>query len=605
LRADRRDLRFLSPGNETRLVFPDRPSEDLSSNYLGAQRIVDSAILLCALRALCGEFFLRIFACFASLAVNLFSPKPHKDDLLQRNATGKKFHGIMRRDAIFSMTTSETTGKLSRPTVALFFAGALIFLYLRNFLLPATPFLATGDQMLFFVRGVRVLHGQMPYRDFFELVTPGTDLFYAAIFRLTGVHLWVIQALGVVMGLAFCWMMAGISSRLFRGITILLPVLLFLVFDYASALDLTHHWYSTFFALATICALMEGKSLNRIAAAGVLCAVATLFTQTQGGLLFFALVIYVIWLYRRDGIWKPLAALVLPYALIVGCVLGYYAYRSGIHLLFFDLITFPLKYLSSGDVNSPRTYLRQLPPVHGAGDILRLIPFLFIYLLVPYVYIVGAIQLWRERKNLPASEKQLLVLLHLAGFALFLSVASGPRFFRLCTVAPPAILICVWMAARWKATRMLLWAVAALFAVLLPVYRQHQWHAIVPLPVGKTAFIDPLKYQEFRWLAQQTHPSEPFFNDADLGFYLMLENPAPVDFINMDDSTRPEWVAASVHALEQHPPRFVILYSEDSSILKHNDHSGPLRQYVHDHYRLAQTFPLGNDTFAEEVWERK
>lgn len=505
----------------------------------------------------------------------------------------------------FSMTISETTGKLSRPIVALFFAGALIFLYLRNFLLPATPFFAVGDQMLFFVRAVRILHGQTPYRDFFELVTPGTDLFYAAIFRFTGVHLWVMQALGVVMGLAGCWMMAAISSRLFRGITILLPVLLFLVFDYASALDLTHHWYSTFFALATICVLIEGKSLNRIAVSGVLCAVATLFTQTQGGLLFFALAIYVLWLYRRDGIWKPLAALALPYALIVGCVLGYYAYQSGLHLLFFDLITFPLKFMSSGDVNSPRTYLHQLPPVHGAGDIVRLIPFLFIYLLVPYVYLVGAIQLWHERKTLPASEKQLLILLHVVGFALFLAVASGPRFFRLCTVAPPAILISVWMVGRWKAARVLLWGAAAFFAILLPAYRQHQLHAIVQLPVGKTAFVDPLKYQEFRWFAQQTHPSELFFNDANLGFYLRLENPAPVDFVNMDDSTRPEWVAASIHALEQQPPRFVVLYAENSSIPKHNDHSGPLRQYVHDHYRLAQTFPLENHTFAEEVWERK
>jgi hypothetical protein len=31
------------------------------------------------------------------------------------------------------------------------------------------------------------------YRDFFELVTPGTDLLYAAGFKILGVHAWILQ----------------------------------------------------------------------------------------------------------------------------------------------------------------------------------------------------------------------------------------------------------------------------------------------------------------------------------------------------------------------------------------------------------------------------
>jgi hypothetical protein len=85
--------------------------------------------------------------------------------------------------------------------------------------------------------------------------------------------------------------MTGIAIRILRGALVLLPALLFLVFDFSSGLDLTHHWYSTLAALAAVGVLMGGVRLQRIVAAGALCAVATLFTQTQGGLTFLALVV--------------------------------------------------------------------------------------------------------------------------------------------------------------------------------------------------------------------------------------------------------------------------------------------------------------------------
>jgi hypothetical protein len=83
---------------------------------------------------------------------------------------------------------------LSRFTFAASFVSALIFLYLRTFVFPATPLVAGGDQVLFFVRGLRMTHGQVLYRDFFEVVTPGTDLLYAATFRIFGVHAWIMPA---------------------------------------------------------------------------------------------------------------------------------------------------------------------------------------------------------------------------------------------------------------------------------------------------------------------------------------------------------------------------------------------------------------------------
>jgi hypothetical protein len=498
---------------------------------------------------------------------------------------------------------------LSRPTLALSFAAALIFLYLRTFRLPATPFVGIGDQILFFARAGRMVHGQVLYRDFFELVPPGTDVLYAAAFRVFGIHAWVIQACAIVLGLALCWVITSIADRLFRGTLVLLPALLFLVFDFSSGLDLTHHWYSTLAALAAVGVLMGGVSLRRIVVAGALCAVATLFTQTKGGLTFLALTLYLLWRKRCDqesSLLKQVAALALPFAILLCCGLGYYVHKADFRTIFFDLLVFPPRFLS-GEVNSPRTYLKQLPPVHHPADLVHLIPFVFIYALVPYTYLVGFYQLWRKRDVLPVALRQQLLLLHLAGVGLFLAVVSGPRFFRLCTVAPPAILICVWLVSQpgpsLRRTRLVLWVVAAGFALLLPFNRQTQWHATLNLPIGRTAFTDPLVFHEFQWLAERTQPSEPFFNSPALALYLGLDNPTASEFVNSDDFTRPEQVAAIVQSLQRRPPHFIVTYPETTHSSDVHDHSAPFRRYIHENYHLAQTFYLNQNGRYEELWE--
>jgi hypothetical protein len=495
---------------------------------------------------------------------------------------------------------------LSRSMLALFFAGAFLFLYLRTFLLPATPFVALDDQVLFFARAVRMIHGQVLYRDFFELVPPATDLLYASTFRIFGIHAWIMQAWCIALGLALSAVITLIARRILSGPLILLPALLFLVFDFNSALDATHHWYSTLAALAAAGVLMGSLSQFRIFAAGSLCALATLFTQTQGILTLIALVIYLLWR-KRSGIVKELVTLLLPFFLIVSCVLGYYVHKAGFRTIFFDLVVFPVKFLSSGEVNSPRTYLRQLPAVHALSDIIPFIPFVFIYALVPYIYLFGLYQLWRQRALLSTSIRQHLVLLHLFGLALFLAVASGPRFFRLATVAPPALLICTWILSRqgrsYRLARVVLSIIAVAFAILLPVHRQTQWHGILNLPIGRSAFVDKWEFHEFDWLVQQTHSSEPFFNQPALALYLALDNPTASEFINYDEYTRPDQVAAVLRSLPQRPPHFIMLFSEPPGFSSIHDHSGPFLNYVHDNYHLRQTFPLNPNPRYEELWE--
>jgi len=145
---------------------------------------------------------------------------------------------------------------------------------------------------------------------------------------------------------------------------------------------------------------------------------------------------------------------------------------------------------------------------------------------------------------------------------------------------------------------------AAVLALLLPFRRQTQWHATLNLPIGQTAFSDSLVFHEFQWLTQRTHPSELFFNNSTLCLYLSLDNPTASEFVNYDDSTRPEQIAAVIQSLQRHSPHFIVLLPESANFSNVHDHAAPFRQYIHDNYHLTQIFYLnGTSRYEEQLWE--
>jgi len=505
---------------------------------------------------------------------------------------------------------------LSRRASVFSFAGAVVFLYLRTFLLPKTPFAALDDQTLFFARAGHMVQGQVPYRDFFEIVTPGTDLLYYAAFRLMGVHAWIMPAWAIAVGLAFYATLTSIAKKVLRGPSVWLPAWLFLVFDFTISLDLTHQWFSTLAALAAAAVLMSGLTPRRILGSSLLCATAVLFTQTKGVLVFFAIAFHLVLVHRSKarstGLRMHLAILTLPFLLTIICVLGYYIHRGGLHAVFFDLILYPLKFMPLSDVNRPQTYFQQFSQflhVQGPAQIVSLLPVLFVYALVPYIYGVGMYELRRVCETSSTRLRQNVVLLHLVGIALFLAIAHGPRLFRLSTVAPPAILIFVWLLSLKGRTRRfvrtLAWVLTVSYALLLLIHRQTQWHATLDLPIGRTAFSDEEQFREFQWVAQRTRRSDALFNHSGLDLYLSLENPAGTESVSNDATTTPEQIAALVHALQRKPPAYIVLSPRISMFDQSEDHAGPFREYVYENYSFAARFPLEHGRYEQELWEHK
>jgi hypothetical protein len=492
-----------------------------------------------------------------------------------------------------------------RVLFLLFLLSAAAFLYLRTFLLPATPFVASGDEIHYFLHAVRMLHGELPYRDFFTFVFPGTDLLYAGVFRIFGVHQWVAQGLILVLGLLLTCAVIWVSSGILSGRLVLLPALLFLVFDFTGALDATHHWWSTLCVLGATGLLLGERDRRRIVASGALCGVATLFTQTEGGLSLIAIMLYLVLTRPKhepgSAVLHETALLVTPFLIVVGGVIGYYAGQVGLRTILYWTIYFPLTYFSTIPAHTPRAYFLQMPRLHRPSDLFSSLPYLIIHLVVPLSYIFCLVRLIRSRTEMEPLLWRKVLLITLTGIATFGSVMNAPTFLRLCVVAPPALVLTVWYLSsastldRW--VRGGLWAAGTISLLYLPISRQMHEQACVDMPTGRAAFTNPRQYDKVRWFAERTHPGESFFNEPFVAFALSLNSPGPIDYVIPSEFTRPEQVDALLKSMTAHQTRFIYLYPDLYGPIQAGDNLGPLREYVANNYHLA------NADSAGQTWE--
>jgi hypothetical protein len=169
---------------------------------------------------------------------------------------------------------------------------------------------------------------------------PGSDLLYAAVFGLLGVHAWLAQAFVIFLGVTIAGLLVWMSSYILKGPVLFLPALLFLVLDFDITKEATHHWYCTLLVLAAVGILLGGRTVGRVVSAGILCGLGALFTQSQGLLILIAIAAYLVW--TRDPksrVRSQLLPLLLPFAIIVGSVLAYFTWRASFASLYFALVT--------------------------------------------------------------------------------------------------------------------------------------------------------------------------------------------------------------------------------------------------------------------------
>jgi hypothetical protein len=494
---------------------------------------------------------------------------------------------------------------------------AFLVCYFRSFIFPAVPVVLWGDQVGFFADGSRIVSGQLPYRDYFQIVPPGTDLTYALLVKCFGWSGWIPNLAMVFLAAAMAWLIVSIAQRLMVGPDSLLPALLFTGFVLYGGLDPTHHWFSTIAVMAAMLVLSDGINFSRVVAAGALCGVAACYTQTKGAAAVGAFLTYLVWKTWRDaGAAAPVNAdaragecgrkcLVLCSA-AAGVFFGANAYfirTAGLKQWLYCTIVYPLRYYPAPTINNWRVLLYDFRGHGGAG---RWITYPFMYATVPLVYLVFLLTMrrqWKNGQNVPWNQ---LLLLTLTGLGMFLAVASAPSMKRISTVSAPAMILLVWLVNRLGRSRArvktLLLIAALALAVVPALHTQFRWRVYLNLPAGRMALVDPILYEEYVWMLAHTHPGEFFFGMPPFYTPFHLRNPAATESIDPTEYTRPEQVAALVRALESNPVPVLIL--RQSAELLHparasSDHLDPFRAYLLKNYHLTRTFQNGDD-----VWQK-
>jgi hypothetical protein len=476
---------------------------------------------------------------------------------------------------------------------------AAVFLYLDLFALNGTPIAGVDlDQSFYLHNATRMLSGQRIYRDFFQFTTPGTESIYFLLFKLLGVHAWIPNATVAALGMGLFSLAIYISKRISTGTSIYLSAFLFLVLSFYPSMDGSHHWFSMMAVMAAVALIIEKRSLGRLAGAGVLCAIASFFTQTRGVGVVFAIGLYLWWEHRNrpkdfPPLWKFEAVLGFSFICATFAVNLYFAMAAGLRQYLWSIVLFPLKYYSA-DSELNRFHLSMLNPprweqFHYAPD-----PgWLFVHLLIPFVYLPFFVLSFRKRKSDSVLPFERLLLVSLVGFFIFLGVASAPTEWRMCIVAMPGIILLAWYlsmpghlrtVARWG-----FWSAAVSAAVLILWRQQIRPREILKTPVGMAVFFDDAAYQRTRWVAANTHPDEPFFDCSGQAYFLLgLRSPAKVSFVTDSDYMRPSQVQDLVASLEREQVRVILWCPELNLPIRSDDHLALLRDYLQSHYHPVE-----------------
>jgi len=355
-----------------------------------------------------------------------------------------------------SITTPEKSGA-EWGIALLVFAGSC--LYLRLFYNYTALF---GDEGILLEGGQRILGGQVLYRDFFSLVTPGSYYWMALLFRIFGNSILVARGTLLVYGGLFSVLAYLISRRVcHRGVALLgayVTTIACLPYWFVAV----HNWDSTLLAfLALYCGVraLESRHSGWAAATGSFAALTGLFEQSKGAGLVVGMALglaLIAWSRNRDRLnRRGLAALLVGFAWPIAVTFIYFGNQHSLRQMITDWL-WPLSHYSVvnracyGDSGLTISALRALL----AGSWLNKLSMFFVvgpYFLVPALPIlaIGFLGFWvgrlRPNRQTPdVATYYVFVSATLAGLLLSTLATGRPDFAHLMFEAPLFLLVLTW-----------------------------------------------------------------------------------------------------------------------------------------------------------------
>jgi hypothetical protein len=193
----------------------------------------------------------------------------------------------------------------------------------------------------------RVYHGQLPFRDFFEIIGPFTFYWMALFFQMFGETWLATRACALVIGTATALLLYHLASRLKPGSEIVTLIFWFaIVFPIWPSIE--HHLLSNLFALAAFAMLLwwlAGGSRWIPFICGVSVGL-TLCTMFPKGVLLFGALIAILLLRRATGIFQLFGGAA---AVVLVCA-GYFWARGALPDLYYQTLVWPARHY--GELNA-------------------------------------------------------------------------------------------------------------------------------------------------------------------------------------------------------------------------------------------------------------
>ena len=215
-------------------------------------------------------------------------------------------------------------------------------------LVVSAPFLryvsSLGDEGVLLHGAVRMLGGDVLYRDIFGVLPPGGYLIVTAWMKLFGEDFASVRALaaGVMAGIAALIYAAARLSSGNRPLGALVAIV-WVVLSPGALTAINHHWFTTAASMASaVCLLvMVNGSPRRVTAvgAGVFAGTAAMITSTRGALMCVALLVVLLTLPTgRPRVMSAVAGMVAVPTALALYVAAHGAFTAAVD----DVIRYPL-----------------------------------------------------------------------------------------------------------------------------------------------------------------------------------------------------------------------------------------------------------------------
>lgn len=194
--------------------------------------------------------------CGQHLFMNQNVPVPEADMSTESNYAGvllEPGERTQQLDSNLTNTSASGTHRLHALLIfvlAFLFAAAYMYWYSKRGWLPE-------DDGLFAQSALRVLHGQVPHRDFVENYTGGLSCLNAVALRLFGLNLGALRTMAFIFFLAWLLAVCYVTSRMMSAAAAAAVLVLAAIWGAPNYPTPMPSWYNLYFAVFGVAALFR------------------------------------------------------------------------------------------------------------------------------------------------------------------------------------------------------------------------------------------------------------------------------------------------------------------------------------------------------------